>query len=842
MKKKFDYYYLIIVIVCVLSLCFVVPNNAVFGSQTDWISQHIVFPDYFRKLFYDTGNLFPNFALSLGAGQNIYNFSYYGLLNPFILFSYLLPFIKMSTYLMVVNGLLYVFLGCICYYFLKSKFSKSVSLVGTLLLLFTSPILFHFHRHFMFVNYLPFLILGLIGTDRFFEHKGRLLLVFSVFFMITMSYYYSICGIFVLCLYALYRYMELHTDIKIKDMLKTASAYLIPIFIGIMICGVLLVPTFYVLLAGRSSGKEIELLPLLFPKFNLDSFLYGNYAMGFTLFSFLGILYTAFCKDREKKWLSIFLLILLIFPIFSYILNGTLYIRDKIFIPFIPLIILLVCHFLEDVLFKKVDFCKLFVISIILIGCSVLCLFSNPFIYLDFVVTLLFVYLYIKGYIKKELLFSILVIISFGVMLVVNYQDKYVPREYFKHHKVRNFETTTEKVLEREDDLVRFNTLGSRSSVGNINEVYTPGYNQDSLYSSISNPLYQKFYKEVFKNPLPYRNNLILAQNNNILFQMFMGVKYIYSDSFVPVGYQRLNDNVFVNEDVNPVFYGTHQLITEKLFDQLPYPYNLGTLLNSAVVKGKTTKPVTNTIEKTKLNYQIEDTDNLTMEETENYLRIISQEHGKMILKLNQTLGKNILLVEVQLANTPNCSQGDLKMTINGIDNVLTCKQWRYKNNNRTFHYVISSNEDLEKLEIKFSKGTFKIKDIRTYQVNYEELLNYKKQMSHFDIDDKTMKNDIISGNITMKEDGYFVTSIPYDKGFTAYVDGKEVATEVVNTAFLGFPLAKGVHTIRLEYHSPGFLIGVCVSTLGLLLFGFMIIMTKKNLLLKKKEKEPFKI
>ena len=515
-KKKFDYYYLIIAIVCVLALFFVIPNNAVFGSQTDWISQHIVFPDYFRKLFYDTGNLFPNFALSLGAGQNIYNFSYYGLLNPFILFSYLLPFVKMSTYLMAVNGLLYVFLGCICYYFFKSKFSKTISFIGTLLLLFASPILFHFHRHFMFVNYLPFLILGLIGTDRFFEHKGRLLLVLSVFFMITMSYYYSICGIFVLCIYALYRYIQLHTQIKIRDMLKTATSFLIPIIVGIAICGVLLIPTFYVLLTGRSGGKEMELLPLLFPNFNLDSFLYGNYAMGFTFFSFLGILYTAFCKEKEKKWMSIFILILLIFPIFSYILNGTLYIRDKIFIPFIPLIILLVCYFLEDLVQKKVDFCKLTVISIILIASAILCSFSNVFIYIDFIITLLFVYLYLKGYIKKEWLFSILVTISFGVMLVVNYQDKYVPKKYFEHNKTENFQSTTEEILKEEKDLVRFNTLGSRSSVGNINEVYTPGYNQNSLYSSISNPMYQRFYKDVFKNSLPYRNNLILAQNNNI--------------------------------------------------------------------------------------------------------------------------------------------------------------------------------------------------------------------------------------------------------------------------------------------------------------------------------------
>ena len=52
------------------------------GSQVDWLSQPSVFPEYFRQRFYETGNLFPDFSMELGGGQNIYNFAYYGLYNP----------------------------------------------------------------------------------------------------------------------------------------------------------------------------------------------------------------------------------------------------------------------------------------------------------------------------------------------------------------------------------------------------------------------------------------------------------------------------------------------------------------------------------------------------------------------------------------------------------------------------------------------------------------------------------------------------------------------------------------------------------------------------------------
>lgn len=79
----------------------------VFGSSIDWISQHSTLADYFRKRFYATGNLFPDFAWNLGGGQNIYRFAYYGLLSPTMLLSYLFPFIPMDLWVMGSSALLY---------------------------------------------------------------------------------------------------------------------------------------------------------------------------------------------------------------------------------------------------------------------------------------------------------------------------------------------------------------------------------------------------------------------------------------------------------------------------------------------------------------------------------------------------------------------------------------------------------------------------------------------------------------------------------------------------------------------------------------------------------------
>ena len=53
-------------------------RDTIAGSRIDWISQHTAIADYFRRRFYSTHNLFPQFAAELGGGQNIYYFAYYG--------------------------------------------------------------------------------------------------------------------------------------------------------------------------------------------------------------------------------------------------------------------------------------------------------------------------------------------------------------------------------------------------------------------------------------------------------------------------------------------------------------------------------------------------------------------------------------------------------------------------------------------------------------------------------------------------------------------------------------------------------------------------------------------
>ncbi len=98
----------------------------------------------------------------------------------------------------------------------------------------------------------------------------------------------------------------------------------------------------------------------------------------------------------------------------------------------------------------------------------------------------------------------------------------------------------------------------------------------------------------------------------------------------------------------------------------------------------------------------------------------------------------------------------------------------------------------------------------------------------------------LIEGTVSAEKDGLFYTSISYDAGWTAYVDGEEVEITPVSDAQLAFRVPKGEHEIRLEYTPVGFNLGLIISVLGILIFAALIVWaTKKEWVLKLLKKQP---
>ena len=88
---------------------------------------------------------------------------------------------------------------------------------------------------------------------------------------------------------------------------------------------------------------------------------------------------------------------------------------------------------------------------------------------------------------------------------------------------------------------------------------------------------------------------------------------------------------------------------------------------------------------------------------------------------------------------------------------------------------------------------------------------------------------DSFKGKINAKEGSTTVfTTIPYDKGWNVYVDGKKVETYEVLEALVAFDVTEGEHTVEMRYCSDAMIYGAIITAVGLSLFILIIIFEKQ--------------
>ena len=336
-----------------------VGRYGIFGAKVDWLSQHSVLPDYFRQQFYATGKFFPEFAANLGGGQNIYHFAYYGLYSPLILPSYLLPFVKMSDYIMAVSITGLTASVLLFYYWLKSrKTDTGTAFILSLMFLLAGPMIGQYSGQIMFVDYMPFLCLALIGVDRYFEQEKSGLFTVSVFLMIMTSFYFSIGGMLSLVLYGLHRYFEQREGnrVAVRSFLRDGLCFVRSMILAVLMSGFFLVPTALALTGGRSKEQNTSFASFFIPQITVERFAYSIYGIGLTTLVITVLLTGLLYRKVYEKVLTYGCVIVLVIPVFAYLLNGGLYIRDKVFIPFLPLLCYLIGIYLEKCRKKELSF------------------------------------------------------------------------------------------------------------------------------------------------------------------------------------------------------------------------------------------------------------------------------------------------------------------------------------------------------------------------------------------------------------------------------------------------------------------------------------------------------
>ena len=812
-----------------------VGRYGIFGAKVDWLSQHSVLPDYFRQQFYATGKLFPEFAANLGGGQNIYHFAYYGLYSPLILPSYLLPFVKMSDYIMAVSITGLTASVLLFYYWLKSrKTDTGTAFILSLMFLLAGPMIGQYSGQIMFVDYMPFLCLALIGVDRYFEQEKSGLFTVSVFLMIMTSFYFSIGGMLSLVLYGLHRYFEQREGNRgtVRSFLRDGLCFVRSMILAVLMSGFFLVPTALALTGGRSKEQNTSFVSFFIPQITVERFAYSIYGIGLTTQVITVLLTGLLYRKVYEKVLTYGCVIVLVIPVFAYLLNGGLYIRDKVFIPFLPLLCYLIGIYLEKCRKKELSFIAGIVPYIITtifvyiarnqfvskgIGKSIWkVLLAESILFLICYV----LYCALKRYHKetKEILMLALPsVICLAVTMNTFYQmkpDRYVSRKLYRDVTGEQNRQAVKEAL-KDDGYYRTEQKGSDDeNAADLNRIWDVEQNITSIYSSAYNPDYHTFRQKTFGLEEPFRNGMMQSVSKNSVFQRMMGVRYIVSDSDVP-GYTLVKKcgttGIYQNEDAAPVMYATDRVMTEEEYKKLAFPYNQTAFLEYAVVGEHT---------------ESSDQNIMTAYEPVSLKMANNRTTGGADQKTIQQEGqKQILFLRFRVYNAhPN---KDVAVWINGIRNKLSAKDHVYYNENKIFTYAVPLKDGEDNISVTFGKGKYRLRHVQAYLGSLPERSELLYQ-SEIQVDKKQTEDNVIQGTIRVKKDGWFITSIPYDKHFKIYIDGKETEIQKVNTAFLGCKIESGNHELKIIYHAPG-TTGKVLSLIGIAGFVLVLVQEKRK-------------
>ncbi len=75
---------------------------------------------------------------------------------------------------------------------------------------------------------------------------------------------------------------------------------------------------------------------------------------------------------------------------------------------------------------------------------------------------------------------------------------------------------------------------------------------------------------------------------------------------------------------------------------------------------------------------------------------------------------------------------------------------------------------------------------------------------------------DMVTGSISVESPQILCFAIPYSKGWTAQIDGKEAALMQANTMYMAVALEPGTHRVALAYHTPLLKEGIWISICGM--------------------------
>lgn len=136
-----------------------------------------------------------------------------------------------------------------------------------------------------------------------------------------------------------------------------------------------------------------------------------------------------------------------------------------------------------------------------------------------------------------------------------------------------------------------------------------------------------------------------------------------------------------------------------------------------------------------------------------------------------------------------------------------------------------------ETVTITIQYETGKASEIKTYAYGLEQDVWDEAYQA---LDDELLQvtdysDTKIEGTIQAKEDGFLMTSIPYEKGWSVEVDGEKREMQTLCDTFLTVPLKAGAHKVRFTYVPDGLIPGILMTLCGIGILAAMSFLRRRH-------------
>ena len=329
-------------------------------------------------------------------------------------------------------------------------------------------------------------------------------------------------------------------------------------------------------------------------------------------------------------------------------------------------------------------------------------------------------------------------------------------------------------------------------------------YNGISQFSSVRNRSASSTLDKLGFKSSGTNLNLRYA-NNSILADSLFGIQYNISDSpidkygFQDV-YQKDNLTLYENQYSLPIAFASQSVYNDVKFTEHTLDNQASFLNQLADVNFDYFSPIP--YEKT------ENTDDLIS------VTSSSNEDAEIQYQIEVPENSQVYLSFTNL-HFSNDKQKKVDILVNGekktftTDNVFSFFNLGYTKEKKTFNINVSFPGNSQ---VSFESPTFYRLDTKTFTEAIQKIKEQPVTVS-------TSKNKVFARYDVQQDTSIFFT-IPYDKGWSAYQDGKKIEIKQAQTGFIKVDVPKGKGTITLSFIPNGFVVGAICSFTSLLLFG----------------------